>query len=150
MLKTLSLIIRISLIRHRSLALFHACTHTHYIYALFPLLQRYKDGQWEGEARIQVLFISALLSAMASSRSSCSCCLSLFSLSRSALSLSRLAHSICCASFPNWRMRERGNRGSVWLARKKCTVRYTDTCENKQTWKSYNANRQNIKKKKFP
>ncbi|KAK0148097.1 hypothetical protein N1851_012194 [Merluccius polli] len=46
--------------------------------------------------------ISALLRAIASSRSSCSCCRSLFSRSRSARSLSRLAHSICWASFPNY------------------------------------------------
>lgn len=55
------------------------------------------------------LDISALLRAMASSRSSCSCCLSLFSRSRSARSLSRLAHSNCWASFPNYR--DRGREG---------------------------------------
>lgn len=49
------------------------------------------------------LDISALLKAMASSRSSCSCCRNLFSRSRSARSLSRLAHSNCWASFPNYR-----------------------------------------------
>lgn len=49
------------------------------------------------------LDISALLRAMASSRSSCSCCRSLFRRSRSARSLSRLAHSNCWASFPNCR-----------------------------------------------
>lgn len=45
--------------------------------------------------------MSALLSAMASSRSSCSCRRSLASLSCSAFSLSRLAHASCCSSLPN-------------------------------------------------
>lgn len=51
----------------------------------------------------QALDISALLRAMASSRSSCSCCRSRFSRSRSTRSLSRLAHSSCCASLPSCR-----------------------------------------------
>lgn len=45
--------------------------------------------------------MSALLSAMASSRSSCSCRRSRASLSCSAFSLSRLAHASCCSSLPN-------------------------------------------------
>lgn len=49
---------------------------------------------WPGRPG-HALDISALLRAMASSRSSCSCCRSLFSRSRSARSLSLLAHSSC-------------------------------------------------------
>lgn len=45
--------------------------------------------------------MSALLSAMASSRSSCSCRRSRASRSCSAFSLSRLAHASCCSSLPN-------------------------------------------------
>lgn len=52
--------------------------------------------------------MSALLSAMASSRSSCSCRRSRASLSCSAFSLSRLAQASCCSSLPNckgkWRL----------------------------------------------
>lgn len=47
------------------------------------------------------LGMSALLSAMANSRSSCSCLRSRASLSCSAFSLSRFAQASCCSSFPN-------------------------------------------------
>lgn len=46
--------------------------------------------------------MSALLRAMASSRSCCSWSCSLLSLSCSSRSLSRLAHSSCWFSLPNW------------------------------------------------
>lgn len=52
--------------------------------------------------------MSALLSAMASSRSSCSCRRSRASLSCSAFSLSRLAHASCCSSLPNCKGKTEG------------------------------------------
>lgn len=51
----------------------------------------------------QELDMSALLRAMASSRSCSSCSRSLLSLSCSSRSLSALAHSSCWFSLPNWR-----------------------------------------------